>query len=137
MLRICFENDCLFPCLLVQLVAVADSFQVGALKRQCEILCSDRIQLENAVRLYLKARVRREHTFCTHGKVVHTLIVLKWTHSTILCYFFFNSVGQYLYIFTFMIGCILFFNHNQISYCMTCIFIYRYVDVLKSCLVKI
>ncbi|KAG5270031.1 hypothetical protein AALO_G00187860 [Alosa alosa] len=54
----CGGSECLRAPLsdLLELLAVANAFQVGALKRQCEMLCSDRIQLDNAVRLYLKAK---------------------------------------------------------------------------------
>jgi len=54
----CGGSECLNAPLadLLELLAVADSFQVGALKRQCEMTCAELIQLDNAVRLYHRAK---------------------------------------------------------------------------------
>ncbi|KAL2088352.1 hypothetical protein ACEWY4_015251 [Coilia grayii] len=65
----CGGSECLSAPLtdLLELLAMADSFQVGALKRQCEMMCADHIELDNAVHLYLKARTcgaRELAVFC-------------------------------------------------------------------------
>lgn len=41
----------------VQLLPVAHSFQLPVLKRHCEILCSERINLNNAVSVYQTSKV--------------------------------------------------------------------------------
>ncbi|KAL4622692.1 ankyrin repeat and BTB/POZ domain-containing protein 2 [Arapaima gigas] len=42
---------------LLELLAVASSFQLGALQRHCEILCSKRMDLDNAVDIYRTAKI--------------------------------------------------------------------------------
>lgn len=49
----------------VQLLPVAHSFQLPVLKRQCEILCSERINLNNAVNIYQTSKV------CTYSLPEH------------------------------------------------------------------
>uniref|UniRef100_A0AAQ5XQN6 ABTB2/3 histone-like domain-containing protein n=1 Tax=Amphiprion ocellaris TaxID=80972 RepID=A0AAQ5XQN6_AMPOC len=47
----------LFLCFLWQLLSVACLFQLGALQRHCELICSQHINLDNAVSIYKTAKV--------------------------------------------------------------------------------
>uniref|UniRef100_A0A671MF75 Ankyrin repeat and BTB/POZ domain-containing protein 2-like n=1 Tax=Sinocyclocheilus anshuiensis TaxID=1608454 RepID=A0A671MF75_9TELE len=56
----CGGAECLDICTRsypVQLLPVAHSFQLPVLKRRCEILCSERINLNNAVSIYQTSKV--------------------------------------------------------------------------------
>lgn len=46
-----------WPCLL-QLLSAASLFQLDALQRHCEILCSQTLSVESAVNTYKYAKVR-------------------------------------------------------------------------------
>lgn len=55
-------HDIIFPplkssCFLLQLLSAASLFQLGALQRHCELICSQHISLDNAVCIYKTAKV--------------------------------------------------------------------------------
>lgn len=50
--------------LFSQLLSVASWFQLGALQRHCEIICSQHINLDNAVIMYRTAKVRQCSWHC-------------------------------------------------------------------------
>lgn len=65
-LLVCKQNermhDIIFPplkwsCFLLQLLSAASLFQLGALQRHCELICSQHISLDNAVSIYKTAKV--------------------------------------------------------------------------------
>ncbi|XP_055365795.1 ankyrin repeat and BTB/POZ domain-containing protein 2 isoform X2 [Betta splendens] len=50
---------------LLELLAAACSFQLGALQRHCELICSQHINLDNAVRIYRTAKAHGSVELCS------------------------------------------------------------------------
>lgn len=46
---------------LLQLLSAASVFQLGVLQRHCELICSQYINLDNAVSIYKTAKVTHTH----------------------------------------------------------------------------
>lgn len=47
---------------LLQLLSAASLFQLGVLQRHCELICSQHVNLDNAVSIYKIAKVKHTHT---------------------------------------------------------------------------
>lgn len=50
-------KGCMTLFFLLQLLSAASLFQLGALQRHCELICSQHISLDNAVSIYKTAKV--------------------------------------------------------------------------------
>lgn len=60
--RQCFSSSNICLCFLLQLLSAASQFQLGLLQRHCELICSQHINLDNAVSIYKTAKVTHTHT---------------------------------------------------------------------------
>lgn len=72
----------------VQLLPVAHSFQLPVLKRHCEILCSERINLINAVSVYQTSKV------CTYSLPEH-IHCFSVQSSDVICVLLSRRVRQW------------------------------------------
>lgn len=56
-MRRCFSRVNVCLCFLLQLLSAASLFQLRVLQRHCELICSQHINLDNAVSIYKTAKV--------------------------------------------------------------------------------